>query len=119
MSTTTKVTYTPGPWEVESGMVQTVCEHDCKLEVKCGVHIPIAWMDREAGTLPCERDANAHLIAAAPELLEALKNTKHHLELFIGPDDKIGNLILKEAVTAIRKAKGADPEATERHKTGR
>jgi len=67
-----KTMHTPGPWEVNSGMIQTVREHACKTP-RCGVHIPIARMDREPnnGTLPIERDANAHLIAAAPDLLEA------------------------------------------------
>ena len=69
---TTQTQHTPGPWEVESGMVQTVREHTCKV-ANCGVHIPIAHMDRTAnnGTLPVERDANARLIASAPDLLAA------------------------------------------------
>lgn len=55
--------YTPGPWRMSSGMVETV------------TGIPIAWMDREPGngTLPVERDANARLICAAPDLLETAK----------------------------------------------
>lgn len=67
--------FTPGPWEVCSGMVQTVAEHNCKTP-GCGVHIPIAYMDREAGngTMPVERDANAYLIAAAPEMFELLQD---------------------------------------------
>ncbi len=54
---------TPGPWEVNSGMVQTVSG------------IPIAHMDRAPGngTRPCERDSNAYLIAASPRLLAACK----------------------------------------------
>ena len=75
MNNNTKTEFTAGPWEVESGMVQTAYTHkDCKLSVDCGVKVPIAYMDRKAGngTLPCERDANAYLIAAAPELLDAL-----------------------------------------------
>lgn len=56
--------HTPGPWRVSSGMVETEANS-----------LPIAWMDREPGngTLPVERDENARLIAAAPELLSALK----------------------------------------------
>lgn len=66
--------HTPGPWEVESGMVQTVLEHKCKLK-GCGVHIPIAYMDRTLGngTLPVERDDNARLIAKAPEMLAFIR----------------------------------------------
>ena len=54
--------HTPGPWECHSGMVWKG-------------EIPIARMDREPenGTQPTERDANARLIASAPDLLEACK----------------------------------------------
>lgn len=55
--------HTPGPWRVCSGMVETARG------------IPVAHMDRAPGngTQPVERDANARLIAAAPELLAALQ----------------------------------------------
>ena len=54
--------YTPGPWKVVSGTVETA------------TGIPIACMDRAPGngTRPVERDRNAHLIAAAPERLTVL-----------------------------------------------
>lgn len=73
--------HTPGPWEVDSGMVQTAYDHTCKTP-GCGVHIPIAWMDREPnnGTMPVERDANARLIAAAPKLLAACKLVRQWLD---------------------------------------
>ena len=49
--------HTKGPWQVDCGMVQT----------EDGT--PIAWMDRDTPkTIPTERDANARLIAAAPQL---------------------------------------------------
>lgn len=60
--------HTPGPWACLHGSVYT--------QPLAGAPIaPIARMDREAGngTSPVERDANAHLIAAAPELLDALE----------------------------------------------
>lgn len=65
------MTHTPGPWQVNSGMVETVAG------------IPIAWMDREPnnGTMPTERDANAKLIAVAPKLLEALRDALKALEV--------------------------------------
>lgn len=71
-----KPKFTPGLWEVASGMVQTVAIHtDCKLTPGfCDVHTPIAWMDRKPGngTMPTERDANAQLVACAPEMLDIL-----------------------------------------------
>ena len=47
--------------------------------------------------------ANAHLIAAAPELLEALKNTLHVLELYCEDFEKE---IRNQARSAIFKATG-------------
>ena len=68
-----KEKHTPGPWICHSG---AVWKDGVDVYPK-GPHngIPIAKMDREPynGTLPVERDANARLIAAAPDLLEALE----------------------------------------------
>ena len=62
--------HTPGPWQCVSGAVETRIGPQ-----GAAPGIPIASMDREPGngTLPVERDANARLIAAAPDLLEAAK----------------------------------------------
>lgn len=50
--------HTPGRWEVRNGSVYTT------------TGTPIAHMDRRTfDTSPVERDANARLIAAAPDLL--------------------------------------------------
>lgn len=64
---TTHATHTPGPWTVRSG---SVVKYD---NSRPSGEIPIASMDRESGngTAPAERDDNARLIAAAPELLAA------------------------------------------------
>lgn len=56
-------THTPGPWTVSHGSVYASND------------VRVALMDRdEPCTLPTERDANARLIAAAPALLEWLKD---------------------------------------------
>lgn len=56
--------HTPGPWIYSSGMVWA----------GDGEEIPIAYMDRETPhTKPVERDANARLIAKAPEMLALLR----------------------------------------------
>ena len=67
-----KTQHTPGPWIMHSGMVWKDGP-DVYPKGKGLDGIPIARMDRERenGTMPCERDANARLIAAAPELLAA------------------------------------------------
>jgi hypothetical protein len=53
--------YTPGPWEFneDDGNIEDIEERPV-------VRMQYAWMEDEYS-------ANAHLVAAAPELLEALK----------------------------------------------
>lgn len=62
--------HTPGPWTVDSGSVWTQ-----RPAYEDGTqYARVAYMDRDCEyTRPTERDANARLIAAAPELLEALQ----------------------------------------------
>jgi hypothetical protein len=60
-----KVSHTPGPWSEEGGWIignngKTVCDPRC--------------MNSEDADDICEMDANARLIGAAPDLLEALKD---------------------------------------------
>lgn len=50
-----------------------------------------------------ECDANAHLIAAAPELMEALDSCLRYLV----PRDSLGDKAVVQARAAIRKATGA------------
>ena len=50
-----------------------------------------------------EAEANAKLIASAPELLEALKATKQ-LNLHLYEDGTVGNRIYKQITNAINKA---------------
>ena len=64
--------HTPGPWRVEFGCVYRVGLRGYGPD---GDEMSrIALMDRDNPlTIPTERDANARLIAAAPELLKAGK----------------------------------------------
>ena len=68
----THATHTPGPWKLRRA--ETVLEHDFIL--RAGPHT-IAWSvpraDRNNTRKKSVHIANARLIAAAPELLEALK----------------------------------------------
>ena len=87
--------HTPGPWTVVSGAVETT---------EMG-GIPIANMDREPGngTLPVERDANARLMATAPELLDICQ---HIMSVYIGPQP-MSTDTLDMLRAAIAKATGA------------
>ena len=62
-----ETTPTPGPWEV------AYLDHNGQRVVK-GEHIEIAtcW-HHSVGAIEKEMEANAHMIAAAPDLLAALK----------------------------------------------
>ena len=68
------VTATPGPWEV------AYLDHNGQRVVK-GEHIEIAtcW-HHSVGSIEKEMEANAMLIAAAPDMLAALKAAEGHLE---------------------------------------
>lgn len=88
--------HTPGPWAVISG------------EVCAAGYGAIAHCDRDnRNTKPVERDANARLIAAAPDLLEALKVAEYIIQR---QQDNAGNYtypqILEQARAAIAKAEG-------------
>ena len=106
----TKQRFTPGPWTCHSGMVWKDGPDVYPKGDKDGV--PIATMCREPnnGTLPVERDANARLIAAAPELLAALKgildvlprDKVHPVGYTDGKQDKANDA----ARAAIQKAEG-------------
>ena len=101
--------HTPGPWKLQKALRPVDGEYDYGIGAKVsgrGQCIAEAFgrcSDRDL--LPAE--ANARLIAAAPEMLEALVNCSSLLGAFIGPDDAVGQAALKEAA-AILKAQGQD-----------
>lgn len=87
--------HTPGPWKCDSSRVHT------SIETNEGLHIAMV----SYGNVTMEKHlANARLIAAAPELLEAL-------EYYIdnGDDHKA----IDKARAAIAKAKGETENDTE------
>lgn len=67
--------HTPGPWHVSAGAVDNprlIVENDLGLSV-CALSLRGVQGDTK------KMEANAHLIAAAPELLEALKLVRAYL----------------------------------------
>lgn len=96
-----KMEYTPGPWECRSG---AVIKPDHTYD-----GIPLADMDREPGngTTPVERDANAWLMAAAPDLLAALDTlTDHAQEVYPHFESERGQKDIAQALAALAKARG-------------
>ncbi len=93
--------HTPGPWRVQNGSVYALAP-----DGSFG-SLPVAHMDRDPGngTRPVERDANARLIAAAPEMVEALRGA---LEVLDGRANDFSSKseACKACRAAIRKAEG-------------
>ena len=104
--------HTPGPWKVficdDGGQwsgwplaidaTNVVNDNgDPRTVVRTGGQYPYEW---DHGTSRDEAVANARLIAAAPELLEALKET-----LAIAKRDEFGDYVIR-AEAAIAKAEG-------------
>jgi hypothetical protein len=91
------MTHTKGPWICHSGMVWKPDSSEDG--------IPIARMARDDNrTMPVERDANASLIAASPEMLEALEAIVIDLQF---SEIQTHKNLVDLARAAIAKAKGS------------
>ena len=94
--------HTPGPWRYAPTNTETVSHL-----VRCSEGYAVAdvthWFD-----LPV--DANARLIAAAPDMLEALQSAQESIATFIGvhgyPFESGAGDVLREVNAAIAKATG-------------
>jgi hypothetical protein len=97
--------HTPGPWNVMPGRSLLHVETDC--DNPGGAGVPIC-------SLPLKAEANARLIAAAPDLLDALRdaltgftdlsNGWPERELHMTPAE-----VIAKAVAALAKAEGRAP----------
>jgi hypothetical protein len=114
------MTHTPGPWEVYEGVNRDAHWHNraCVWSTSAG-HL-VAYTDFMTTEIA---EANARLIAAAPDLLEALRAFAFGdpvLEQIIWrdiPDDHSGTITVKladfrRARAAIAKATGSDCPTT-------
>ena len=93
-------THTQGPWHMGAGNGEGSIFADngrTRLEIGGTTLYPIALMGR--GWNEAEDEANARLIAAAPEMLEALQSLTHPM----ASDEDLQN-----ALAVIAKAKGGD-----------
>lgn len=106
--------HTPGPWEANpmyltrpSGR-RTVTGHHIRAETSALVAIVRDWAgegtrERAAREKSAEREANARLLAASPDLLQVARDYVLLCELF----DWDG-LVFQSAVAAIAKAEGGE-----------
>ena len=88
--------HTPGPWYVAE-----LCANRIKVESHQDGYVAEVWRYGADG------DANARLISAAPELLEALKGLLSHLESWKILETADGDIARTRA--AIAKAEGRQP----------
>lgn len=99
--------FTPGPWKVRT--------------LNCEDHRGMGWVEGANGTdIACcgamdvwehENKANAHLIAAAPDLLEALRQTVDSLDYWFrryGDPHGCESQMMQNARAAISKAEGGN-----------
>jgi len=100
--------YIPGPWRIAqydfdrgAAIIETV-------ELGSDVPDPIGYYVATVSAAD-EQDPTARLIAAAPELLEALKDCYAELnQLAFLAGDKLAHITLDKAAAAIRKATPAE-----------
>ena len=92
----TQVKHTMGPWYLDFDTVST----EPRRKGYVLAQVSFGSID------PDEVKANAHLIAAAPELLEACKHAIRILELYAPPDDPVAHKVIDILRTTINKAEG-------------
>jgi hypothetical protein len=91
--------HTPGPWKIDPEWPPTKAHPDWRAIV--------SYYDDGCHRMSVSGhigEANAHLIAAAPDLLSALEDS-----LYVGADEVLKVIIRKTAREAIAKAKGEQP----------
>lgn len=90
---------TPGPWGPHPWAHACVISSDEILIANCGGH---ASNMRDQGELIAEQEANARLIAVAPEMLEVLEHVRDAMEASGGWDGD--EHVFELVVAAIAKA---------------
>lgn len=97
------MTHTKGPWKANAHPTRVEWE----VKTQCYSEYDICECYDSAGDATAE--ANAHLIAAAPDMLEALKDAERKLASYVGVCDGDKELVeatLPGAHAAIAKAEG-------------
>lgn len=92
-----KAQHTPGPWENDGGTIRSSCG------VSVASVLNVAW---PLGRKPENPEANARIIAAAPELLEALIELLEDANNYAADGIYHSPLTRSKARVAIAKATG-------------
>lgn len=101
MSNDSKQAFTPGPWSFDSDWyrIPTILGANGKI---------VASVEKDKREATPERAANARLIAAAPEMYEALKKAEQLYQVgLIKAPDGLFNEVNKLRAAALLKATGA------------
>ena len=100
----TDATHTPGPWLLDGDKICTRRGNEIARITRYG-----AWLDvgTPYGLKNPIGDANARLIAAAPDLLAALEDAAAQLRTLLDDSIEDDYSVLTNAEIAIAKAKGA------------
>ncbi len=96
------MSHTPGPWGYDAGSMEVFADND---QHGSGWIALVKGNDSDSRPLPADmQEANAHLIAAAPDLLAAL--TDLFRQVLMLPADVRWAMELRLATEAIAKAEG-------------
>ena len=109
--------HTPGPWKIERLSIGSRGgSNTCWMIGPMDACIYDDWRPRANGISEAENEANARLIAAAPDLLAALENIRDTIEScyiaggWVPLDAEEMESIVEMATIAIAKAKGESDE---------
>ena len=95
--------FTNGPWRVEEGQDPQICGQKIK-SWEIGSDANHFWIAQISRSLCYEQgDANANLIAAAPEMYEVLERIADKL---VSEDGVVTGIDAADAVIVLRKARG-------------
>jgi hypothetical protein len=102
------MTHTPGPWLLTGHTVYALDEVGQTNRFSCNMQAGYSYYGRTVKERVSndELTANARLIAAAPELLEALRIARMQVALLGGEMDAVNSDVLSIADAAIAKATG-------------
>ncbi len=111
-NTKTETKHTPGPWRVNEDYASVLANGELGLIASCAPQASRLTSEGGGPVLP-EQLANARLISAAPELLEALRGLDVLLsDVACGRFPKPGSLRESDYATAARQVRAAIAKAT-------